>query len=374
MTFYIEFKNALIGRVDPITIGSFSFLSSLFNVYAGAKLLLKDFAREHNNDIKTGMDVDIHFVEENSTKKGYVVNMSVLSFTKVPGPSTTNYIDITLVSRAYFYNDTFTTAYSGTVSQIADEIYSSKFSKYYNSFDLHESKERPRIRYQLGEKYIDFIDRISKYGYVDNKPMYLYSDTIGNLNLKSISNMESSYAKYMVTPLIFHQENQKVEVGELAIPLIAMEYSFNGANRNSISEYSSIFNTSLFISPSSYSSTIIFRDTEDGNAQTEVLSPSKVEYYGWNLTPDDAMGISIRKNYERTADTYTFSAVFDSFLIEEMKIGSVVYVILPFDPSARSANGTPVNAGEGKYMVSQVKLVYEKNLLRTYANMIQVSY
>lgn len=384
MTFYIEFKNALIGKVDPLTVGSFSFMSGLFNVYAGAKLLLKDFAREHNNDIRTGMDVDIHFVDDTSTAnisgirissgKEYVVNMAVLSYNKVPGPSTTDYIDITLVSKSYFYNELLTASHNGTVSQIVEKIFNKRFSKMYNSLDCQDSGEKDRIRYQLGERSMDFLDRISKYAYIDNKPVYLYSDAKGNFNFKGVSNFEKVTPKYLITPFLAQQNHEKSTNDLTTIPLVAVECTFNGASKDSISEYTSQFCTSMFVSPGEYNGGIVYNNNEDGNAQSEVLTPTKKEFYGWNLTPEDALGISVRKSFERLANTYTMNATFDSFLVDELPIGGVSYVLLPYTPTSQSSNGSEVNAGEGKYMVTQVKYVYENEMLKTYAKFVQIGY
>lgn len=373
MTFYVKFDNASIGIVDPLKIGSFSFMASIFNVYAGAKILLKDFAREHNNDVKTGMNVDVHFVDEEKSQD-YVVPMAVLSYKKVPGPSTTDYIDVTLVSRAYFHNELVTSAHSGTVSQITYSIFKDRLSKEFNSLVLEDTQDTDRIRYQLGERDVDFLDRITKYGYIDNKPVYLFSDPLGNLNLKGISSMEDSTPKFTITPLTFLQGGQKASSSNTAPTLIPLEMFFNGGSKGSVSECSSVFNNVMFVSPSGYTSSVNSKDSEEGNAQSEVASPKKVEFYGWNLSPEDSLGISVRRNFERNADVYTFEAVFDSFLINQLPLGSVSYVILPFEPTARSSNGSEVNAGEGKYLVSQVKFVYEDSLLRTSVKMIQVGF
>ncbi len=374
MEFYIEFEAASIGKIDPLKIGSFSFISGMFNVYAGARLLLKDFAKEHNNNIRTGMKVYIHFTDSEKDRH-YTVEMSVLSFRKVSGPSTTDYIDVVLTSSSYFSNKISTAAHSGTVSQIMSSIYSNTdIGKGYSSFNMDTSSDIERVRYQLSERNMDFMDRISKYGYVNGRPMYLFSDAMGNLNFRSVDNMEKSGPGYVVESFLFQQSGGKSEESSLSRVLTPKSIDIGGANKDSISKYTSIFDTSLFVSSGKYSSSIVSNGNENGNASSEEVSPEKVEFYGWNTSPEDSLGMAARKNYERMVSTYTVDLVFDSFLIEEMNIGNVMYVILPYNPTARSSNGSSVNAGEGKYMVTKVSLIYESGMLNTHAHLVQIGY
>ena len=62
----------------------------------------------------------------------------------------------------------------------------------------------------------------------------------------------------------------------------------------------------MFVSPGEYNGGIVYNNNEDGNAQSEVLTPTKKEFYGWNLTPEDALGISVRKKCRYFKVRFTF--------------------------------------------------------------------
>lgn len=373
MVFYLEFTNSSIGRLSQAQIDSFSFACSIFKLYSIAQVVIKDFTKEINNMIKSGMPVDVVFTDNDN--KTYVSKMSVLSFKKVPSPQTSfvDYTEVTLVPAMYFDGKMSSSAHKGTVHDILEEILSKQFQDSVTNKDIVQTEDLIRRRYQLGERPQEFMERITKYGVKGKMPVYMYFDSKGTLNLGSIADMVSSQPKYIANSVLADQLYQIPGDGETLNKLNFYNFQMSNLGKGACSQIDSIFTVEGFRTTTDIVDSLTYTSPEYNNSQAQKTSPPKTKYFDWNLAPNDAFAIAAREAFEETAYTYSLSASFSGFAIDELPLGSVLYVILPYEPTALGNNDSKINLGEGLYMVTQLKFTFESNVMSTSATMIQVA-
>jgi len=373
MVFYLEFENSSIGKLSEVQIDSFSYVCNIFKLYAGAKIVIKDFAKKTNNLIKSGMPVNVVFTDND--KKSYVNRMRILSFTKVPEPQTnfTDYLEITLVSAMYFDNIISSSAHKGTVSNIIEEIISKNFSNSVKEYKITQTDDLIRRRYQLEERSQDFMQRICKYGIKNKLPVYLFFDSKGILNLASVDDMIKSEPKYVANTVLADQTFQIPADNESLSKITFFDFQLLNSGKNANTIINSIFTTDNFRHSTAIVGSLTYSSAEYNNSQASEESPTKTVFYNWNLAPSDAYSIAARKSFEDTIYTYSLSASFNGFMVDELMLGSVIYIILPFTPTETSSKGAKINLGEGKYMVTQLSYLYENNMLTTNATFVQVA-
>ena len=89
---------------SPKEIHSFVFTTDIFSLYSVCEITIKDIASQTINVVKTGMDVDVIFLNENG--QTYKNLMKVCTYTKVPGKqnSLTDYLKLVLLPSFFWYN------------------------------------------------------------------------------------------------------------------------------------------------------------------------------------------------------------------------------------------------------------------------------
>lgn len=361
MSFSIEFQEPSIGLLSPPQIDSFSFVSSIYKMYAGAKFIVKDFSRALNNKLKTGMKVTVSFFD---TEEKFEVknNMSVLSFSKTGSSNIIDFIQITLVSSMYFEDTMNSIAREGNVGQLINNILTTEFKDSVPNVSIISTDDRVRRRYQLSEKSQDFLKRILKYGIKDNMPVYLYSAPDGTMYLKGIYDMITEQPLVALAPLQSDEVMASPEASDTLKERVVTSYGLESSGKNAISEMVSIFCTQNFKFSTNLDSYVDSTSIEKGNSQSFIDSPKKTKFFNWNYTPDDAKAIAVKEFFEETINTYTLVANLIGFPLKDIMIGSTVYFILPFDPTATSSTGAKINLGEGKYLITQVTLIYENKM------------
>lgn len=370
MNFKIEFGEQSIGSLSRAQIDSFSFTASIFNLYAGAKLTLKDVTKTINNQLKTGMRCQVIFYDNN---KSYTNEMRVLSYSKVNSSNAVDYVDLILVSAMFFDDVTNTMTYTGSVSQILTKVFDNLFVDSVPKKSFVSTEDRTRRRYQLSEKTQDFVKRILKYGIRGNLPVYLYNAPDGTLYLKGVYDMISENPKIVASSISASQIIQQPEGASTLSELIFWSHTFGANTKQSSSLVNNIICTENFAFSTQLANEIECYSVEKNNAQAEVETPIKTKFFNWNYTPDDAQSIAVKEAFEETVGTYYLSATFQDFIIDELTLGSTLLVILPFQPTASNNTGASVNLGEGKYLVTQLTYIYEEHQSRTIASMLQIA-
>lgn len=370
MNFSIKFGEQTIGEISKAHVDSFSFISSIFRMYSGAKFVIKDATKTLNNCLKTGMKVTVTFFNDT---KSYENKMRVLSFNKKGSGEVVDFIEVVLVSAMYFEEVTKTMTYSGSVSSIITDVFNNVFKETNPTISFCSTEDRTRRRYQLAEKTQDFLKKIIKYGIKSGLPVYLYSAPNGIMYLKGVYDMISDNPKIVASSMLASQLIQLPKNSGSLSELVFFGHSFGINTRDSFSSVKNIFCTKNFKFSTQLPDEVSYNGTEVNNSQSEVSSPSKTRFFNWNYTPDDAQAIAIRDAFEETINTFTMTASFKDFLVDELTLGTCIFVILPFDPTTTNSTGSKINLGEGKYLITQVSYIYENKTFKTVASLSQIA-
>lgn len=373
MDFAITFEDEFLGTISKTEISYFVFYSSIMKLYSSAKIIIKGIDSTKINKIKVGTSVDILFYDEDNNIS-YTNKMKVLTFTKEESNGIVTYITLVLVSSLFFNSDESTLAYEGCVSQIVNTMLSNTLKETVTSSDIEATEDRGRIRYRIAEEPQEFIKRIMKYGVISNGPVYIYYDAKGCLNLKGINSLKKKEIAFIDIPPLVETSGVQIEQSNSIRKLLMFSHKFNINKGKQTSKVTSVFNTDLFKSPNSVATKVVVNGEQDNNASVETAYPHRVDYYDWNLAPDDALGIALKTSFEDLGMFQTLTASYKGFLIDELDLGSIHCVILPYDPTEKSSTGSDVNSSEGTYMVMDVSFIFDGSVMKTEANMIQVGH
>lgn len=373
MTFAVTFEDEFLGTLPKTEISYFVFYSSIMKLYSSAKVIIKGIDSSKINKIKIGTPVNVIFYDENSDTS-YTNKMKVLTFTKEETDGIVTYITLILVSSLFFNNDESTSAYEGSVSQILNTIISTSLKTTVTASNIEATEDRGRIRYRIAEESQEFIKRIMKYGIISNGPVYIYYDAKGCLNLKGINSLRKKDIAFIDVPPLVESSGVQIEQSDSIKKLLMFSHKFNINKGKQTSKVTSIFNTELFKSPNSIATKVVVAGEQDNNASVEEIYPHRVDYYDWNIVPDDALGIALKTSFEDLGMFQTLIASYEGFLVDELDLGSLHCVILPYEPTEKSSTNSDVNSSEGTYMVMDVSFIYDGSIQKTEANLIQVGH
>lgn len=373
MTCYIEFEDSPIGVVSYTRILRLSFICSIFKVFSMANMVLNGLAKKYFNDMKSGLPVNFVFVDDDN--KSYVNKMKVLSFSKLPDTeyNVSDIMEVTLISAIYFDKSVGTLVHDGSVGTIYDNIMAKFFKTSVTEYKGIPTEDIPRRRYQTGERTLDFMKRILKYGVQGNMPIYLFHDSKGVLNLRGISEMSKSIPGYTAIPALVGSTDGMSQSSTNAYLLMwDLISEFNG--RTTCSRIDNIFTTENFKFNDKVISSYSFRSAETGNNQIFDSIPSKIKYYGWNLAPNDAFAISAKESFESTSNSCIFKATFRGADVGRLNLGSTIDVQLPtYGNTAKNSKGESSNLGEGRYLITDLEYSLSGDGVQTVVSMIQVA-
>ena len=178
-------------KVITELIHSISITSDIQSLFIEGKIVINDISSILYNDVKTGMSVVISLFDDN---KSYTINTRITRFNKIPGEKNIlrNIIEIYVISEWFFNSTPLTTCHTNNVSGIINNIIRYLYKNSFNKFYIEPSEDSSRVRYQLYESTLSFMNRILKYGRIHNLPVYLYPNFKNELLFKGIYNMVSN--------------------------------------------------------------------------------------------------------------------------------------------------------------------------------------
>lgn len=378
----ITLPNSSVRSLPFSVIESMELRFSIFNLFASGSITVNDATKAYSNNIKIGDRVNIALIYENDgihESEEYVLPFSVLSIVKSGADAIADTLTINLVSSIYFATQTTTLCHKGSISDIIKNIMTT--TSYLGGtltpkepvVDITDTDDAPRYRYQTGETYPNFIGRIMKYAIKGDEPVYAYFDSRGTFCVKGISDFKSVEPQLVIASPTVALKGTNVNKN-----MRRMEY-YNGVFHMSdsfVSKVESIFCDDLFKSNSDRITSILTTDIsgEDNSAKNPSVRtnlPGRVNYYGWHRTPEDTRSIASRNNFEALGLNYKFSATFEGWNNRDISLGNILYLLLPQTPTETNSSGTEVNAGEGKYMVTDVAFGYSDSLFTTDVTMVQ---
>lgn len=362
-------------ELNPALVDSFSFQVDIQSLNSKAIVKIKDITHTLYNQIKTGLSVNIVFYDTADTQVTYTNYMKVLSFNKKPSnvENLADYIDVTLVSAWYFdSNVIISSSYNGTYYDIVNSVLVGKKGKYFN-LDLLATDDNSRWRYRISETEQQFLSRMMKYGRRSNLPVYLYSDAKGNLRLRGVDDFVKGTCKYYTTPDTAMQlETVPSNASDLKY-LRMTAYKVNADTANSNSRTSTLFTTANFKLNKTVESGVSINNSEVMNSQSLNYTPPTVDFINWNLTPDDALSVATKNDFEKNMFTYSVTCIIPDLLVN-LDLGEKLKVYLPFKPVQGRKTGTITNLGEGEYFIKHMDFIYKNNQYRTRLVMIQAAY
>lgn len=360
-------------------VAKFNLVVDIFEPYSRCFIVIKDITRDIFNYIKTGMDIDVIFTDEN---KIYTNHMKVLSFKKTPGPQSpaVDELFVELISSWYFVNSYGSKAYSGSTSTIIEEIINKNFINYIGSdhIDITTTEDKIKYRYQLKEKTQDFLLKLPNYSIKGNMPVFLFMDARGYLRFKSITDMMNNMENNVALIPAITDKLQKLPSNASNYSKVYMNnFRFNsdGSNAGCLTEIN--FTTPHFVSNSyDFDSSIKYYNTELSNSQSSSYTPSKTKIMGWELQPDDARAIAIRQCFLENSNMYSLSAICVGADPELLDVGRAVRCYLPYEPATSSSTGKKSNLGEGLYIIKHAEFVVNNldNMRKTKLELMQVKY
>lgn len=373
MKFAVQFEDSFLGTITLAETEYFIFHASIFKFYSSAKIIIKEISGTRVNKIKIGTPVKVIFYDDNSDTK-YTNNMRVLSFTKEETSGISIRMTLVLVSSLFFYNTPITNAYEGSVSQIADYVIKNNLQTEVTNYAIEATDDRGRIRYSISEQPQEFLKRIMKYGVVSNGPVYMYYDTKGCFNLKGISSFKQKDPEFIDVTAMVDKMGIQIELAISTRKLCIYNYKFNVNKSKQVSDITSKFCTELFKSPNTVALELVSNGEQTDNASVAQSYPSRVDFYDWNIAPDDAVGMALKTSFEDLGTFQSLTAIYSGMLVNELDLGSLHYVILPDTPTEKSSMNADVNSSEGTYMATDVSFIFKDSQSHTEATLLQVGH
>lgn len=323
------------GNLPNIYIKSFSFVEDLDKMYTGAKVILKDISTALLNSLSIGQEVNFNL--KRSGDITYVNPMRILSIVPVTeNKKFVNELEITLISKWYFDNIADSAVHTGTFGGIVKKI-CEKYKSIIGSYDIEETEDPSRIRYQTKERTQDFMKRMIPFGTLQKLPVYLYSDFRGYLNLRGLATFANASPKYAFLPDLV-AKREEVSTSAIKekgmIPLRLNDYHTLISLQDSNSKGNVSFSTSNFFSTSKITSSAILSNAENSNAKVLTKTPYSYICKNWSYLPQDALTQSIYEYFQKNLYSFSVTGTLMGMNLDTIQLGDKVRVLLPSDTTS----------------------------------------
>lgn len=346
------------GHFPLIYIKSFSFVEDIDKMYTGAKLILKDVSSYILNSLKLGQEVTFVFKEivGNLSYKNYMKILAIAPVTE--NNALLNELEITLISHWYFETFIKTQKHTGSVGSIIRTICSNnQKEKVFPKYDISDTQDTIRIRYQTKEKLQDFMKRIVPFGIIDNEPVYLYSDSKGSLNLKGLSSFQKGTVKYVLIP----DSVQRLEDTSLQaiksngmIPVRMNSFHTILALQTASSSEKQYFLTENFAGEGY--STVSYYNAESSNTKISSISPPSTRCWNWNYLPQDAFALSVWEYFQKNLGAFSIQCSLIAPTIDYFHLGAKVKVFLP--SNSNNINDILTGSSSPSYIITHIERKY----------------
>ena len=287
-------KNKVITEL----IHSISITSDIQSLFLEGKIVINDVSSLLYNDIKTGMSVVIKLFDD---KKSYFINTKVIKFNKIPGKKNIlrNVIEIYVISDWFFNSAPLTTCHTNNVSGIIDNIIKYKYKDSFKKFRIEPSEDSSRVRYQLYESTLSFMNRILKYGRIHNLPVYLYPNFKDEIIFNGIYNMISNSPECALVAPECEQISDLSGINNNYSIIYMNAYRMISNVLDTNSKITTLISNDLYVPSSTkmYRS-VTLNSTEINNNQSDLTTSPKVNIAPWYQTPEDSYSIALRYKFE----------------------------------------------------------------------------
>lgn len=376
--FSISFPNSNIdGALNLLYIKSFSFVEDINKMYVGAKLILKDISNGLRNSLYLGQDVVFTFNVSELTYNNYMRILTILPVTE--NEEFVNELEITLISNWYFEQFAYSGVHKGSVSSIIKAI-CEKYKKdnIFNKYDILDSEDDSRIRYQTRERTQDFMKRIVPLGISQNQPLFLYSDCKGCLNLKGLSTFCSNSVKIVFLPDVVSdlEETSTKDITDRGMVLKRLNNYRTVISLNSCSsEEKDFFLTNNFIPVTSSSKLEIsseFSNAETSNSKIKITTPPSRRCWNWNYLPQDARALSSYTYFHSNLLAFSFTGIIGGDTIDYLNLGDRVRLFLPTDST--NISDILTSSSTPNYIITHIERKFINNQTITSLSGVLVNY
>lgn len=344
-------SNALIKDLEVDT--------SISNIYPKAKLSLSGFDITLSNEIRIGRELIITFAENDDYI--YRLPMKIIAFNKLPASlPTAEGFQIDLIHSFYFEKSLDSRAYgsgSTPVSSIISSLINEHYLNYFSGTSFIDSTDVGAVRYRIKESLSEFLPRILKYGHYKKFPIYLYTGIDNVLTLSSfyhfLSNEISKDFFSIKKQTLEMVENQRVN------SYLMNSFKYVSNPKDSHSSIMSVITTDNFVHYAPSEPSLIFKGPELYSEQDDV-TPGKVMFRNWNLSPSDALAISARESIEHTMKSIYSVVNIVGLHPTDIKLGDKVKISLHQEPDSEERI-----VGDGAYIIYRLKYIMAPGNIHT---------
>ena len=358
-------------------VDGISVISDLTELYLSGELVIKDMGSTYANKVMLGTKIKVRY----NTDDGYAYTNTfrVQTFQKIQDREN-NSIDLLkmfLVSSWHYNGGPRTLAYKGSYGQWA-VLLNSCFGSDIICQNFR-TDDTPKVRYMMNERPQEFLYRTMRYGLVSEMPVYMHTLPTNIVRIDGIADLvkdvDPNTVLFSKNILETQAASNNVSSPQSSIATldpskknIRMEaFDLNTSCIGNSSQVKYLFTKEHFkCSDIAFaSSEITVTSVEKGNSQVSMVSPARVEYLGWEYTPDDAKALAARKGLESVFSTFSMSVSLYGTYVNTIYPGKMVKVLF-----TKNYQGEELIGG-GLYLVKRAAYQMRKGKQETRLVLIQ---
>lgn len=358
-------------------VDGISVISDLTELYLSGELVLIDMGSTYANKVMLGTEITVKYIADGGQE--YANKFRVQSFQKIQDREniSIDLLKMFLVSSWHYNEGPQTLAYKGSYGQWAtllkrcfgNDIICQGFT----------TEDTPKVRYMVNERPQEFLYRTMRYGLVGGMPVYLHTLPTNKVQIDGIANLTKVKDPDTV---LFSKNVLETQAASNNVTSTQSSISTLDSSKKNIRMETFDLNTScignsswvkyLFTKDHFKCSDIAFASgeitvssVEKGNKQVSTVSPARVEYLGWEYTPDDAKALAARKGLESVFKTFSMSASLYGTYVDTIYPGKMVKILF-----TRNSEGEELLGG-GLYLVKRAAYQMRKGKQETRLVLVQ---
>jgi hypothetical protein len=332
--------------ISTLWVKSVKITSSIHKESLHGELSLSDPAGGCAVLIHVGSAIGITVVADTGDSRSYA--MRVTGYSKLPTASAGNVTSVvaTLIDEWSYLQTNTTTAYKGSVSEVATSLLA-QTDLAATKYSIESSSDIDVTRYCLHQAVHTFIKKIATYARNDVYPMYFYKTLDGVLHLKSTSSMAAS-PQYLLIPRGDYSKilTQANSTGRSIIRAYSLAFYSEQGDATGSRVYD--FQTKHV----QYTDSAISQLQDDSIVSDEIIKEGAGRYqvYPWWMDPPASFAAALRDSVEHDHKVLTCVALVEdaALSLEGLGVGNAITMTIPGD-----------HVENGTYVIHNIDAVYE---------------